>query len=285
MAKSGETLDEKEWTFGQVLPAFLLIGPIAIAIKGAFEGQSSNLPFGSTGLTMSTEQIIPNGNDAVTDNVENSTESFGMRELPSTTGPMTPTDQPFSESNELVTSDPDRSVETRDMREFRENLSTYLERDYYDTATCTWIIPVFLFMCIQILEATVLIFLELVLQRSSATDAVSTVSLLIFICIPSAIHFMFTVCISFDWRYGGRHGTAFSVLVSVLILGVYSMYPVWGYLYNPASLGNRVVLRKYGFKIMLWIASGYSVILIAGLTAPFWIFGRAPRRPSTRNQL
>ncbi|KAJ4111367.1 hypothetical protein NW768_011946 [Fusarium equiseti] len=64
MTKSSATVDENDWTFGQVLPAFLLVGPIATAIKGAFDQQSTRMPYGPTRSTAPTDTEQVDGIEA-----------------------------------------------------------------------------------------------------------------------------------------------------------------------------------------------------------------------------
>ena len=87
--------------------------------------------------------------------------------------------------------DPEHSNETLEIRRFRQHLLHCLGRNYYDTKTCPWITLVFCFMCIQILEATVLIFLPLAVWRNSAVEALAVGSILIFFITPTSTYFLF----------------------------------------------------------------------------------------------
>ncbi|CAG7559889.1 unnamed protein product [Fusarium equiseti] len=239
MTKSSVTVEENGWTFGQIFPAFLLIGPIATPVKGAFGGQFSSPP-----------SII--------------------------TDPTTPAEQTASEDHATIFHDAQHFDESLEMRRFRQYLFNCLGRNYYDTSTCPWIVTVFCFACIQVLEVTVLTFLELVVQRSSATNALSTVSILIFVVTPTAIYFLFFACLYFEYFFNGRHCMVFSILVSVVVFGLDSLHPVWGVLYNPSSTELKVMSRKGQFDFTWSISAFIFVLAIAGFTQPSLVFGRNP---------
>lgn len=237
MTKSSATVDENDWTFGQVLPAFLLIGPIATAVKGAFDEQSTRIP---SGLTRS----------------------------------ITPTNTEQADDIETVTNDLEHADECAEMREFREHVSECLKRNYYNTATCPWIITVFCLMCVQVLEATVLMFLELVVQRSSATNALFAVVYLILIISPTAVYLLILLCLIFE-HFGTDNRKClvpFSVFISVVAFGLYSMYPVWGVLYSPKHtepifrIGQDFIIVGVSFSII-------GMVVVGHMTA-HWIFGK-----------
>ena len=240
MTKSSATVDENEWTFGQVLPAFLLIGPIATAVKGAFDGQVNSLP------PTSTESTTPTGENATND-------------------------------HSAIIHDAEYLNESIEMRRFRQYLSNGLERNYYDTASCSWIITAFCFMCVQILEATVLIFLELAVQRSSAANALLVMSSLIVIISPTAVYVLILACLLFENLVTDNRKwlIAFSTSASIVLLGLYSLYPVWGILYNPTAT-RKNILRSSQDITMLGISVSIFGIAYIGNAVVAFVFRYTP---------
>ncbi|KAM0346187.1 hypothetical protein ACHAPU_005608 [Fusarium lateritium] len=125
--KSSAKVDENDWTFGQILPAFLLMGPVAVAVKAGLEHQVEDVTSKSSG----TAHVSGNINAAAL-----SAEHMEIDTL----------------------ENPDESLE---MRRFREHMMISLDRNYYDIETCRWIPFVVAFACIQALQVTALIFLGL----------------------------------------------------------------------------------------------------------------------------
>jgi hypothetical protein len=189
ITKFSAKADENDWTFGQILPAFLVIGPIATAVKGAFDGH----PPSTADSTMSTEQSVPEGNAMITDDLNHLDESL-------------------------------------EMRRFRQHLFNCLERNYYDTSTCSWMISVLFFMCIQILEVTIFMLVQLVLSGSNALIALLSVFFPIFMVFPTATYVLIFVCLFFEHlgTDNRKYVICFSATMSIAILGLYSMLPIWG---------------------------------------------------------
>ncbi|KAH7174622.1 uncharacterized protein B0J16DRAFT_404368 [Fusarium flagelliforme] len=240
MTKFSATVDENDWTFGQVLPAFLLIGPIATAVKGALDRQIN-----------SPQSTI---NESTT-----------------------PAEQNASDDHAAIFHDAEHLNEPIEMRRFRQHLSNCLGRNYYDTSTCSWIIPVFCFLCIQILEVTVLMFLELVVQRSSATNALFAVFFLIVIISPTATYLLILSCLFFEHSGTDDRGylVAFSAFISMVLLGLYSMYPVWGVLYPYSPSGTETSASRIGQDpVILGVSAPLFLMAVLGYTAPLWIFGK-----------
>jgi hypothetical protein len=196
MSKSTTIVEENDWTFGQVLPAFLLIGPVATAIKAVFDQNTGHT---NSGMLASS-----------------------------------PSDERSTMENDVITIiEPEYTTESLDMRRFRQHMFNCIKRNYYDTATCPWILPLIFFMCIQVLEITILMFLELVLQRTSAALVLLAFSYLIITVFPSATYILVFGLLVLDHHGPTKYRWIYFLSLPTIILGVYSTYPIWGVLYSP----------------------------------------------------
>lgn len=232
MKKFSAEVDENDWAFGQVLPAFLVLGPIVTAVKGAFDGHSRRLPSSTTGSATPREPSVPG-------------------------------------SNKIVTSGPDHLEESLEMRRFRQLLSNCLGKDYYDTSTCSWIIPVFCFMCIQILEVTVMMFIRLVASRSNAVVAIFSVFRPISIVSPTATYIIILACLLFEHHRtdNKKHVIVFSSTMSIVVFALYSSLSIWVD-YIGTSFGYGQDLGSISVAVLVF------VIILLGYLTPTWIFGK-----------
>ncbi|KAM5378820.1 hypothetical protein ACJZ2D_004293 [Fusarium nematophilum] len=135
MAKSSAYVDEDDWTFGQILPIFLLLGPLVTTAATFFEPQVQTCP----PLTVTAEA--------------NETEGAGEALAPM---------RAFNRDDEYR-SHPAQRLE---MSHFRQQVENFIDRNYYDFATCPWMLPAVALAFLQILTATVLMFVHLVKERS-----------------------------------------------------------------------------------------------------------------------
>lgn len=172
--------------------------------------------------------------------------------------------------------DPEHSNETLEIRRFRQHLLHCLGRNYYDTKTCPWITLVFCFMCIQILEATVLIFLPLAVWRNSAVEALAVGSILIFFITPTSTYFLFFACLYFEYFWNGRFCTGFFACTSFVVLGLYSLFPVWGLFYAPGNNDTKVVLAMIGYPMMAFTGVFVLFMVPAGLVFTAVVFKLVP---------
>lgn len=179
---------ENDWTFGQVLPVFLLIGPVAVAVKGMFDQQPGDTHSATFELSAPRDQNIAEGDE------------MGIID--------------FNHNN-------------LDTSRFRQDILNCTRRDYYDIATCPWIIPLVIFICAQVLEVTILMFFQIVSPHIKSTGAFGSVSYLAFLAFPSATYMIIFAYLVFEYHGPPRYHNAYFVTVFFIILGLYSMYPVW----------------------------------------------------------
>ncbi|KAJ3454048.1 hypothetical protein MRS44_018680 [Fusarium solani] len=134
MAKSSAYVDEDDWTFGQILPIFLLLGPLVTTAAIFFEPQAQTCP----PLAVTVEV----------------NEAEGAGEV------LTPM-RAFNRDDEYRS----HPAEPTEMPRFRQQVENFVRRNYYDFATCPWMPPAVALAFLQILTATVLMFIHLVKER------------------------------------------------------------------------------------------------------------------------
>ncbi|KAL4730875.1 hypothetical protein ACLX1H_002917 [Fusarium chlamydosporum] len=187
--KYGVDVDENDWTFGQVLPVLLLIGPVVTAAKGMFDQQAQNTNPGTFGSNVSQDQNIIDG-------------------------------------DEIMIIEPNQINESPEMSRFRQDMFNCIGRNYYDIATCPWILPLVTFICIQVLEITILMFVL------TGIESITLVEFGPKLCIILYAFLSATYMITFAYLVFACHGpakyrTVYFLSLFFVILGLYSMSAVW----------------------------------------------------------
>jgi hypothetical protein len=238
MTKSSTNVDENDWTFGQILPAFLLLGPVATAIKASFEHQ----------LNGASPQSYSNASTF-------ETSSYGLA------------------NNEPTVIDAlNDSNESLEMRCFRQHMANCVNRNYYDPKTCQWMPWVVLFACLQALTITLMMFAVLVIMSASVPRVLLSSGYFVLVVVPSAAYMLVITCIIYE-IYGPTRGqfwmfTAFLISVS----GVFVVYPLWEHLgyffgFGGTSTTNMVTTCLFltsGAIIAIAASGVFELLLFVG---------------------
>lgn len=236
MTKSSVHINEDNWTFGQILPAFLLIGPV-IAIVMVFHdpkpASGSDPKIAPTDSNSSrdfysnlTSSHDPNFTSRLDPNLEAQTNATQSN----TAGFSRPRDH--NENRESMPSgqDQDRINQSSEREEVYLNIGSIISRDYYTDADCYWISPAITLVCLQIIIVTVLMFLDLVLAKVSAALILALYAFIIFVYFPfGCVLFIFISNFASDIKHHRlKRYLPFGIsFLMYAILGVYSLYPVW----------------------------------------------------------
>jgi hypothetical protein len=238
MTRASANVDENDWTFGQILPAFLLLGPVATTIIAGFERQLNDVSSQSSS-NVSTFETSPYG---------------------------------LANHEPTVIDALNESTESLEMRRFRQHMANCVNRNYYRSKTCRWMPWVVLFACLQALAIATMMFATLVTTRASVPKVLFSSANFILVVVPSATYMLVITCIIYE-IYGPTRGqlwmfTAF--LISVF--GVFVIYPLWanlGYFLGFAGTLTTGVATTYLFlisgAIMAIAASGvFELLLFVG---------------------
>lgn len=232
MTKSSANVDENDWNFGQILPAFLLLGPIATAIKAAFEHQLESTRSQSSYDTRTLE-----------------TGRYGLANNEST-----------------ITDALDDSTESLEMRCFQEHMENCLKRNYYDPKTCRWMPWVVLFACLQVLAITIMAFATLINVGPNVRRVLLSSVFNILVIIPSTTYMLVITCITYE-IYGPGRGRSWTFTIFLIsVSGAFVIYPLWEVLGNFAGTPttgmatSSLVLISGG--IMAIAASGVCELLL-----------------------
>ncbi|KAG5660179.1 hypothetical protein KAF25_003701 [Fusarium avenaceum] len=232
MTKSSANVDEDDWNFGQILPAFLLLGPIATAIKAAFEHQLESTRSQSSYDTRTLE-----------------TGHYGLANNEST-----------------VTDALDDSTESLEMLCFQEHMENCLKRNYYDPKTCRWMPWVVFFACLQVLAITIMAFATLVNVGPNVRRVLLSSLFNILVIIPSTTYMLVITCIIYE-IYGPARGRSWIFTIFLIsVSGAFVIYPLWEVLGNFAgtpttgTATSSLVLISGG--IMAIAASGVCELLL-----------------------
>ncbi|KAJ3539856.1 hypothetical protein NM208_g5315 [Fusarium decemcellulare] len=144
LTKSTAEVDENDWTFGQILPAVLLLGPFVTAAEIVFDPEIKDW-----------------------DSFSLETSDGGRHEL--------------EEHGQFTFDEPSAPGESLEMRRLRQQVANCLNRNYYDIETCAWILPAVSLACFQVVEVSILMFVDLAVERSSATQVLGSYAFLIFL--------------------------------------------------------------------------------------------------------
>ncbi|KAH6976345.1 hypothetical protein BKA56DRAFT_688037 [Ilyonectria sp. MPI-CAGE-AT-0026] len=236
MTKSSVHINEDSWTFGQILPAFLLIGPVIATVmvfhdpKLVSGSDSEIAPADSNSSRDSCSNLTsshdPNCSSCLDSNLEAQTNANQS----STAELSRPRDH--NENRESMPSgqDQDRINQSSEREEVYLNIGSIISRDYYTAADCHWILPAITLACLQIIMVTVLMFLDLVLAKASAVLVLANYALIIFVYCPfGCVSFIFISNFARDIQHHipKRYLTSGIWFLMFAILGMYSSYPVW----------------------------------------------------------
>lgn len=227
MAKSSANVDENDWNFGQILPAFLLLGPIATAIKAAFEHQLESTRSRSSYDTRTLE-----------------TGRYGL-----------------ANNESIVTDALDDSTESLEMRCFQEHMENCLKRNYYDPKTCRWMPWVVLFACLQVLAITIMAFATLINVGPNVRRVLLSSVFNILVIIPSTTYMLVITCIIYE-IYGPARGRSWIFTIFLIsISGAFVIYPLWEVLGNFAGTPTTGMAT---FSLVL-ISGGIMAIAASGV--------------------
>jgi hypothetical protein len=169
----------------------------------------------------------------------------------------------------LFYNESDESGVSLEMRRFRQHVQNSLNRDYYDHKTCLWMLPAVVLACLQILVVTVLVFLDLSDQGTSAALVLANYSLIIFLVSPSACFIYIRMSLSFEYRYPDPrrwHAWIYWTLM-LLIFVLYGLYPVWYVMYGPGG----VIIASFSKSVDVIIVGISMVILSLGVYSTAFI--------------
>lgn len=191
MTKSSVHINENSWTFDQILPAFLPIGPVFATVtvfyypKSASSSDSEIAPAVDSKSSRDSHSNLtsshdPNSNSHLDSDLEAQTNTTqpGTGELSRS--------RDHSEDRESVQSSQDQNQvdESSERREVYWNIASFINWDCYIDDDCYWILPAITLACLQIFILTVLMFLDLALEKSSAVIVLANYALIIFIFCP-----------------------------------------------------------------------------------------------------
>ncbi|KAF4459269.1 hypothetical protein FALBO_13968 [Fusarium albosuccineum] len=212
---SSAEVDENEWTFGQILPVFLLLSPFVTAAEIVFDPETKD-------CDSSSPTTSEDGRHEVEENRHTTYDEPGeSRESP---------------DGQTTFDEPGESGDSLEMRRFRQHMADCFKRNYYDIETCPWILPAVSFACLQIIEVSILMFIDLAVDRSSATRVLGSYAALIFLVFPSATYLFILISLIYEKNTVIPRNNWAYVILLVLIFGLYSLYPVWG-IRNGVGLG------------------------------------------------
>lgn len=179
MAKSSVKVDESNWTFGQILPAFLLLGPFVTMIEMVFETQTrepAHIPTSTRSDAADADGSSPQDEPSLQDELNLQDDPHELEEA-----------RP-----------PSQSWEQQEMRRFNQCLENCLSRDYYDLEMCPWILLAVSLVCKQILMVSILMCLDLAVSRSGATAVFRHYAVNVLLAPPAISQAFHFCCLSLE---------------------------------------------------------------------------------------
>lgn len=250
LAKQSAHVIEDSWTFGQVLPAFLLLAPLFTTAQILAQPLEDASDASETDNTTACNQPDPG--------------STSPRSTPGTALPG------FDPCNDMESDEGGVPLETR---RFRQHVQNSLARDFFHAETCAWMPPAVVLACMQILAATVLFFIDLSYPSTSPATVLASYSIFTFVVSPSACFIYIYLSFFFEHffpLFRPWHAWA-SWALMLVTFALYGLYPVWDIMYGPGSVlvvdysssVDFVIIVVAGFILVLEL---YSILL----PAMFW---------------
>ncbi|KAH8679301.1 hypothetical protein BGZ61DRAFT_481353 [Ilyonectria robusta] len=157
MTKSSVHINEDSWTFGQILPAFLLIGPVIATVmvfhdpKLASGSDSEIAPTDSNSSRDSCSNLTSSHDPNFSFRPDSDLEAQTNATQSSTAELSRPRD--YNENRESMASGQDQYQinESSARGEVYLNIGSIISRDYYTDADCHWISPAITLACLQII--------------------------------------------------------------------------------------------------------------------------------------
>lgn len=194
LARSSADVEENDWSFGQILPIFLLLGPLVTIVQLFFEHDSElSLPGRTTFYELQ---------DCCS--IDAHIRTVGLD------------DEPM-----------DQASISDEMFEFRHRLAHSINPNYYDVTTCPWIVPAIALLGLQIVMVTLMLLILVVLGEGliSAPLLFQAYSFVLCVEYPSACFTFIFLSILYE-KYAPLGAPKLGYWIVMLVLLGYSLYPV-----------------------------------------------------------
>ncbi|KAH8667139.1 hypothetical protein BGZ61DRAFT_558522 [Ilyonectria robusta] len=193
-ARSSAEVEENDWSFGQILPIFLLLGPLVTIFQLFFE-HDPELPLPHRTTFYELQDCYP---------MDAHIHSVDLEDEPM---------NPASVSDEMF--------------DFRYRLAHSINRNYYDVTTCPWIAPAIVLLGLQVVMVTLMLLIFAVLRegRISAPILFQAYSFVLCVEYPSACFIFIFLSILYE-KYAPLGAPKLGYWIVMLVLLGYSLFPV-----------------------------------------------------------
>lgn len=193
-ARSSAEVEENDWSFGQILPIFLLLGPLVTIFQLFFE-HDPELPLPHRTTFYELQDCYP---------MDAHIHSVDLEDEPM---------NPASVSDEMF--------------DFRYRLAHSINRNYYDVTSCPWIAPAIVLLGLQVVMVTLMLLIFAVLRegRISAPILFQAYSFVLCVEYPSACFIFIFLSILYE-KYAPLGAPKLGYWIVMLVLLGYSLFPV-----------------------------------------------------------